>query len=189
MFRVSNWDYPTPRSVLHGAWDKFVGPGATKAENTLTLLSAVAAAMSLTVYQYVAELDWSLAQQLLAIFISFDVVGGVAANSTSSAKRWYHRNGQTRKHHMSFVASHILHILLVAWGFVGLSIHFIAMTYGALLVSAAIVLVAPARIHFNNMYFLALADLIGFSRYWSSSCWWVTSCLKSHTSKPCHPKI
>ncbi|MFZ0613588.1 MAG: hypothetical protein WAM73_15220 [Desulfobacterales bacterium] len=49
--------------------------------------------------------------------LAFDIVGGVTTNATSSAKRWYHRSGQTALNHMGFIALHLLHIFLVAWLF------------------------------------------------------------------------
>ncbi|MGB6298936.1 MAG: hypothetical protein WBF90_22540 [Rivularia sp. (in: cyanobacteria)] len=46
--------------------------------------------------------------------MGFDLVGGVITNATSSAKRWFHRTGQTWQHHLAFVSIHIFHIFLVA---------------------------------------------------------------------------
>lgn len=146
MSRAINWNYPEPNKGLKGYWDKFVGPGASLAENALTLVSASVAAAALIFYQYAHNLNWSGWQQLLAIFITFDLVGGVVANSHRSAKRWYHRHGQSAKHHLNFVATHILQIILVAWAFAAMNWSFVAIAYSALLISALVVIFAPAQI-------------------------------------------
>lgn len=142
----SNWNFPTPRSGLPGSWDKFVGPGATNTENAMSLVPATLAGIALLIYQANANLGWSPVQQIIAVFIAFDMFGGVTTNATSSAKRWYHRQGQTFFHHFNFVVIHILQIALVGGLFADWDWSFIAMVYGYLLLATSIVLVTPRRI-------------------------------------------
>ena len=73
-------------------------------------------------------------------------MGGVTANATSSAKRWYHRSGQSPLQHFKFVVLHFLQIFLIGWLFADLDWVFIVIVYGALLAAAAIVLLVPRRI-------------------------------------------
>ncbi|NTU63693.1 MAG: hypothetical protein HGB05_09910, partial [Chloroflexi bacterium] len=42
---------------------------------------------------------------------------GVVTNATSSAKRWYHRAGQSARQQLQFVALHVIHLVIVAWLF------------------------------------------------------------------------
>ncbi|WP_432454015.1 MULTISPECIES: hypothetical protein [unclassified Agarivorans] len=112
-----NWRYPQPRRGLAGAIDKFIGPGATRAEWGLqTIIPAVAAiAALLNAWQLGAE--WTWWQNIVAALIAFDVMGGIITNATSSAKRWYHRVGQGRKQHLNFIALHFLQLSLISWCF------------------------------------------------------------------------
>ena len=125
----SDWNYPEPRKGISGQWDKFVGPGSTLSEQIVALLPAILAAFAIIYYSYVSNLEWSLIQYIIAALLAFDIIGGVATNATSSAKRWYHRNGQTAPKHLAFVAIHILQIFLVSWLFRNLDIPYIAVVF------------------------------------------------------------
>ena len=82
------WDYPEPREGLAGQWDRFIGPGATRAESALIIGIGLAAGILLLVYQYITWLGWDILQQIVAALLTFDLVGGVVSNSTSATKRW-----------------------------------------------------------------------------------------------------
>lgn len=140
-----SWSYPACRPGLAGQWDKFVGPGATKAEVLLSLGSATIAALLIVTYAYVYQLGWDLAQYSMAALLAFDIIGGIITNATSSAKRWYHREGQTFSQHFGFVALHAVQIFLVAWLFRGVDMVFFGVVYLYLLVSALGVLMVPLR--------------------------------------------
>ena len=111
------WEYPEPRSGLPGEWDRFIGPGATRAENWLIIASAFLAAGFVLIYDFLGPQRPTALQIVLSTLIAFDLGGGVAANATRAAKRWYHRPGQGRRQHMAFTLVHILYIFLVAWLF------------------------------------------------------------------------
>jgi hypothetical protein len=112
-----DWVPPEPRRGLPGEWDKFVGPGQTRAEFWLILIPALLAGLAAPLFALQAGFGWTPIQLVVAGLIAFDLMGGVVTNATSTAKRWYHRPGQGWLQHMEFVAVHALHIFLVAWLF------------------------------------------------------------------------
>ncbi|MEM7011955.1 MAG: hypothetical protein AAF585_10775 [Verrucomicrobiota bacterium] len=113
----SEWNYPPPREGFAGQWDRFVGPGATKAEQLIPVFAALAAAALVLGIAATKDLGWTTLQFVLAGFLAFDLFGGPAMLATSSAKRWYHRASSTRAGHLKFVSAHILQIGLVAYFF------------------------------------------------------------------------
>lgn len=138
-----SWEPPRPRKGLAGAWDKFVGPGATRAEFWLQIMVAAAAGIALPVYALARDLGWSTAQLIVGGLLALDLGGGVFTNATSSAKRWYHRNGQGFTQHFAFVALHAIHIFLVAWLFRSMDWRFFLIVYGYLLATTLLVLSTP----------------------------------------------
>lgn len=161
---VSNWHYPQPRPGLAGQWDKFVGPGATRAEQILSLVPSILAATALVFYAYHYQLGWNLGQYIVAAVLAFDVVGGVTTNATSSAKRWYHRDGQGFTQHFGFVAIHAIQIFLVAWLFRNFDLIYFGLVYGYLLISALITLTVPLYIQ-RSVALLLVCGAIVLSRY------------------------
>jgi hypothetical protein len=134
---------PTPRSGLAGEWDKFIGPGATIAENGLIVAAfglglAVIAWRALTL-----NLAWTPWQWLVALLVGADILAGAVANSTSAAKRWYHRPGQTPRNHLVFVAIHAVHLVLLAIAFQEVTWTTVAISYGYLLIAAMVVAFVP----------------------------------------------
>ena len=131
-----------PRPGLAGAWDRLVGPGATRVENAgsavLALLGAAVGASGRS------RSDWSLLQRGTAAVMGADLFGGVWANATPAATRWYHGRGQGVPEMLTFSALH-LHPFLVAalyrnrdwWGFA-------LGNYAYLLLATAATASAPA---------------------------------------------
>ncbi len=117
--RHSNWEYPSPRSGWSGQWDRFVGPGASSAEQWVPFGVALLAALAVAVIGGVGDLEWNTVQWGLALVLAFDIAGGAATLATGSAKRWYHRPGQTARHHLGFIGVHVVHLALVAFVFRG----------------------------------------------------------------------
>ncbi|MBU0493985.1 MAG: hypothetical protein KKA73_30165 [Chloroflexi bacterium] len=138
-----SWEPPEPRTGLAGAWDRFVGPGATPAELWLLFGTAVTAGIAAPLYAIAANLGWDPLQLVVAGLLALDLAGGVVTNATSTAKRWYHREGQGFAQHLGFVAIHAVQILLVAWLFRGLDWAFFLAMYGYLLAAAIVVLRVP----------------------------------------------
>jgi len=112
-----DWNYPRPRPGFAGAIDKFFGPGTTKAEGWLQGVISVGAAVAIILYAIWKDFQWSPIQFVIATWLAFDIVGGIITNATSSAKRWYHRDGQGFRDHFGFIAFHVVYIVLVAWLF------------------------------------------------------------------------
>jgi hypothetical protein len=136
----SNWDYPEPRQGLAGSWDRFIGPGATAAEQLVSLIPALLFACCVGAYAWREHLNWDLLQYAVAVILAFDIVGGIATNATSSAKRWYHRPGRGFAQHFSFAALHVIYIFLVAWLFSSDWLKFSSIHSVFLIVSAILIL-------------------------------------------------
>lgn len=139
------WTPPNPRPGLAGAWDKFIGPGATDAELWLELLGALGLTAVLTIINFTqrANLNWTIWQWLVFLLFAFDLSGGIITNATATAKRWYHRAGQDFTDHLSFVAIHGLHLVIIAWLFRGGDWLYFAVYFGYLLVGTAVILRTP----------------------------------------------
>ncbi|MBE7386020.1 MAG: hypothetical protein F6J95_032120 [Leptolyngbya sp. SIO1E4] len=138
-----SWAHPTPRSGWQGALDRFMGPGATRAEVWLQFVPALVAAIAAPFYALTWSQPWTPLQLGVMAFMGFDMVGGILTNATAAAKRWYHRPGQGWQQHMSFVAIHVIHIFLVALLFRGHDWGFFLSVSSYLLAAAIVILQAP----------------------------------------------
>ncbi|MGC1307009.1 MAG: hypothetical protein WA885_07245 [Phormidesmis sp.] len=149
----------TPSIGFKGALDRLIGPGATPVEVWLQLLPAIAAAIAATAYAVSLPTAWTGWQLGLIAFLGFDLAGGVITNATSSAKRWYYRPGQGWKQHLTFVATHLVHVGLVAlflrngdWLFFCVVSGYL-MTAASMIVSVPLYLQRPVAL---GLYSLAL---------------------------------
>jgi hypothetical protein len=143
MKTIINWNYPQPRAGFYGALDKFFGPGTTKAEVWIQAVFSLAAGIALPIYAARSNLGWSTIQTILATWMAFDLVGGIITNATSSAKRWYHRQGQGFRAHFGFIAFHVVYFFLVAWLYRDGDWQFAWVLSAMLLLAALIVLKTP----------------------------------------------
>jgi hypothetical protein len=118
------------------------------------------------VYACPAILDWSVLQYVLAVLIAGDLVGGVAVNATSSAKRWYHRKEQGFRQHLTFVAIHI-HPFIVGLLFRPMDWVFAMVFYVYLIVATVVILLLPLYVQrpVGLLLFIGaiLIGLYGFS--------------------------
>lgn len=95
---------PERRAGILGMWDWLVGPGASAAENAVTLIVApVAAALAV----WLLPAGASTLQQALAAVLAFDVIAGVWVMSTPAARRWYHRPGRSLASRWAFAFGHV----------------------------------------------------------------------------------
>ncbi|MDX2141235.1 MAG: hypothetical protein SF123_24335 [Chloroflexota bacterium] len=141
-----DWIPPKPRPGLSGAWDQFVGPGATRREEWLQLLGGLAltAALLLLLYLQGHFGQWSTLQIIVVVLLAFDLFGGVITNATTAAKRWYHRAGQEGvRAHLPFIAVHGLHLLVIALLFRQADWAYVGVLYGYLLLAAVIIIRTP----------------------------------------------
>jgi hypothetical protein len=138
-----DWEYPDQRKGVGRIIDELIGPGATRGEIILVLGIGLLSGCLLIIYQYVAQLGWNLLQLAVGALVAFDIGGGVVANSTSTAKRWYHREGHGPKQHFGFIIVHFIHPLLITIFFTPLDWVYFLSIYGFLLISAGIVLATP----------------------------------------------
>jgi len=124
-----------PRAGWWGAWDRLVGPGATRSENLGTAWVAFVGAGA------AGGLAWlgggTVLQIALAAGLGLDVVGGVWVNATTTARRWYHRPGGGRLASVTFAAVHV-HPFVVAWLF-GAPLGWATVLYGGCLLATALV--------------------------------------------------
>jgi len=132
-----------PREGMLGELDKFIGPGATRAELVLQFGVALLAPILLIVYVTQNDLNWTPLQLIVGAIIALDMAGGVVTNATSAAKRWYHREGQGFRQHFIFVLIHVLQPFLVVVFFRPDDWTFLAVVYGYLLLSSLLIMAMP----------------------------------------------
>ena len=138
-----NKSYFLPRPGLPGLLDRIAGPKATTAELLLQFMPPAIFAVVAPIYAQNLSVDWTSWQLGLISLLGFDLVGGVLTNATDSAKRWFHRVGQTWQHHLAFVSIHIVHIFLVALLFRDLDWGFLGIASGYLMGSSILILQTP----------------------------------------------
>lgn len=137
------WNTPAPRAGLAGALDRFIGPGATRAELVLQFATPAIAAILAPLHARYIDVHWSTIQYALCALLAFDIAGGIITNATSSAKRWYHRPGQGFRQHFGMVLLHLAHLALVAWLFLALDVQWFLVAAGYLLLASAVILRVP----------------------------------------------
>ncbi len=138
-----NKNCPSLRPGFPGLLDRITGPGATTAELLLQFIPPVIFAIAAPIYVQNLSLDWTPWQLGLISLLGFDLVGGVLTNATSSAKRWFHRPGQTWQHHLGFVSIHIIHIFLVALLFRNSDWNFFLIVSSYLMGASILILQTP----------------------------------------------
>lgn len=146
---------PEPRGGLGGYWDRFIGPGATLAENVLILGGGTVLALLILLYAWLHQPanGWSAGHYAILALLALDIGGGLIANATAVTRRWYQRPGQGVRQHLGFVALHFIHPLLVAWFFRAGDWLYFAVVYGWLLLATFLLLQAPAYLKSPLAYF------------------------------------
>ncbi|MBC7004671.1 hypothetical protein BIZ37_19090 [Photobacterium sp. BZF1] len=135
-----DWNVPDGRKGFFGGIDKLIGPGATKAEKNLQLYVPFAACLILLACVYYWQLGWDWVQYLVAALLAVDIVGGIITNATSSAKRWFHREGQGFNQHMGFISVHFLQLSLFSWAFLDFDLMWIVVTGAYMMLASVIIL-------------------------------------------------
>jgi len=139
-----SWQPPKPREGFLGGWDKFVGPGATGAEENLqVILGGLIAVGGIALFWLAQGAAASIWQWLFVLVLALDIGGGIVTNSTSAAKRWYHRSGQGRSKHFMFVATHLIHIVLMALLFADGPLVYSLVLGGMVIVGTLVLLWTP----------------------------------------------
>ena len=137
------WDYPEARGRFDRILAELIGPGATRAEIILVLGVGILAGFAQISYQYFAVLDWNLIQLAIAGIMAFDIAGGLVANSTSTAKRWFHRAEKGRKDHIGFVLIHAVYPILISIFFLSYDWNFFFVVFGYLSLASILVVMSP----------------------------------------------
>ncbi len=138
------WNPPPPRTGWNGAWDRLIGPGATRAELWLQLVGAVGLAVALlAVAVRAATTPLTMLQLGVLALLAFDLSGGIITNATSTSKRWYHREGQRWPQHLAFVLPHGVHLAVLVWLFPALGWSFALLSYLYLIAVTFIIVFVP----------------------------------------------
>ncbi|WP_394246803.1 hypothetical protein [Vibrio profundi] len=138
-----DWEIPKARDGFRGKLDKFIGPGATSAEKNLQGYLPLIAGAAMLFYAWSTPLSWTLTQYVVAALLTIDMLGGVITNATSSAKRWFHREGEGFKQHMSFIGTHFIQLGLFSWAFLDLNWGWIALAGGYVMLASCLILLTP----------------------------------------------
>ncbi len=138
-----DWHFPPARTGFFGVIDKLIGPGATNAEKKLQLYIPFMAGFAVVAHAYFNDLEWGWGQYLIAGLITVDIVGGIITNATSSAKRWFHREGQGFKQHMGFISIHFVQLTMLSWAFLDFDVFWIASVGGYMMLASAVILLTP----------------------------------------------
>jgi len=160
-----DWNIPQERAGFWGVIDKLIGPGATKAEKNLQLYVPFAAGLGLAYWAFITELEWSWAQYLIAGLLTVDIVGGIITNSTSSAKRWFHREGQGFTQHMGFIFVHFVQLSMYSWAFLDFDIVWVAVVGGYMVFACTVILKTPLYLQ-RPVALTAYSLSIVLSTYW-----------------------
>lgn len=99
------------RTWIRRQWNDFVGPEATRTDNTITL--TLGAAGSLAAHR-LSRHKLGTGDELVVDALAGDLWGGLWANNTRACARWYERPGQTDRDHLKFAGAH-LHPAVIAW--------------------------------------------------------------------------
>jgi hypothetical protein len=165
---IIDWTLPPQRGGVHGLQDKIAGPGATKAEVALQIILPILAVLAAYFYVQKTSLDWPWWKVTLFCALAFDMIGGIVTNSTSSAKRWYHRDGQGKKQHLTFVGVHTIHVALVALVFRNFDALYFGALSGYLLLAAVIVVSTPLYLQRTMAFSLFSVGLLLESYGWAA---------------------
>lgn len=138
-----------------------IAPGATRLEALVCYSSAAAGAALSTVLAARSGLS-ALPLAVIAV-VAFDLYGGAAVNATSSAKRHFHRDGRTWRHHLGFVAIHVQPFLL-ALVVPGFGWWTATVIYALALVGAVVVLGVPRPVRLP-VAFAVTALAIGLAQW------------------------
>jgi len=101
----------------------------------------------------------TLAQIVVLSLLALDLSGGIITNATSTAKRWYHREGQGSWQLLVFILPHGIHLALLVWLFPGFAWWFFLLFYGYLVASALLILHTPLYLQ-RPMAFICYAGVV-----------------------------
>lgn len=134
---------PAPASPIVSLFRRVSAPDGTAQEAAVWLfgtLGITAVAVAVTVAR---SPGWSALQWVLAMGMAFDFAGGVVSIATSSAKRHYHRPGNTMAR-ARFYAVHLQPLALPL--FFSVSWTSAVALYAGMLAAAALVELAPRAV-------------------------------------------
>ncbi|MCM6774052.1 hypothetical protein NDR87_11270 [Nocardia sp. CDC159] len=137
-----DWTIPPTPPGWRGRLLRFLGPGKTRAEETVELVGGAlgVAVIAWYLWHFDAAAQWPAWKLALIGVLAVDLVGGVLTNATNAAKRWYHRDapGIVRKRR-TFVALHLAHLAAVAFVLLPAAWDWFAVNAVLLLAAAALI--------------------------------------------------
>ncbi len=168
MNELSKW----VRGGWLGAWDRLVGPGATAGENVGTVGVGLLAA-TLAGVEIWLRLDTTVLQVLLVATLAFDLGGGVWANATPAARRWYHRPGQGFSQLFGFNAIH-LQPFFVPWLFPKFvdGWGWAALLYLGVVIGTLVLYQLPARLRTAGALTYSTILLTAATQFWVAPVAW-----------------
>ncbi len=164
-----DWTLPPVRRGFRGSIDKLLGPGATPMEYAVQVALPGAVTLAAYLYAQTSFPAWPWWKLMIYCFLVFDIVGGIVTNATSSAKRWFHRETQTWRDHLGFIALHVLQITIVAVLFRDFDWSYAAGLSAYLLSAAAIILMFPLYLQRPIALFLVAVGMLLEIYGWGTS--------------------
>ncbi|MEV0584445.1 hypothetical protein [Nonomuraea sp. NPDC050310] len=108
-----DWNIPATPPGWRGAFERFMGPGKTRAELRMEVAGSLACMALLGWHLLVTPIQGGWPQWLVTVVIGLDLVGGVMTNATNAAKRWYHHKPARAR--LGFVAAHLVYLAAMAF--------------------------------------------------------------------------
>lgn len=158
-----DWNYSGKTSLA-------TGTGADFYEKLLGWLSCFVVPTFILYMFLTKQTSWSLWQTTLALFLAFDVGGGMVCNSLNSCKRFYHSPAKDEetivvrlmKNHLVFSAFHI-HPLIVGIFFTDFNWFYGALWYCVFMAAVFIVYKVPLYLKRPvSMMLILLAFMLNF---------------------------
>ncbi|MCH8571959.1 hypothetical protein LSI54_11415 [Nesterenkonia sp. AY15] len=132
---------------LRRSWAEFVGPEATRANNTLAVSSGIIGLFYS--YRSAKRAGAGRFSQTALGALALDLFGGAYVNNTRACVRWYERAGQGAREHCAFAALHV-HPLIVGAvdqriGERSNGVSWASAHYGYMMLATAITRSCPSR--------------------------------------------
>ncbi len=157
---IIDWTLPPTHNGSRGPIDRLLGPGATPAEYLIQLVLPGAVTVAAYLHAQAAFSEWPWWKLLIYCVLVFDIVGGIVTNATSTAKRWFHREAQTWRDHLGFIALHFLQVAVIAMLFRDFDWAYGVFLSAYLIGAAGIILLLPLYLQRPVALFLVAMGML-----------------------------
>lgn len=153
------WELPDERP---SGFDAITGPGRLPLETLCVNAGLILPVMCVCGHAFFSNAEWSVAQHATAAFLAGDLFAGVVIFTSSTGKRWWHREERrTFEEQMKYIALVGLHPFLVAMFFRSGSLAeralWYAVSWGYLVIAVMIIMCAP--LYYRRMIAACLFSL------------------------------